>query len=168
MTDTELPCFFFVFFFHFLDAYVYLNNPPPEFLPKAAVITVSGLAGAVLARKGKVALFSLLAVRYGARNSSSGQNALLKHWQSLWDLNKSFLVNEGTLLIAVTSWLRADRAGLDKLMIQFFSFFKILETLRWDYLSFRISFSPAFNCCNYLVCISFLSNYSKYLALYRF
>ncbi|NWS34537.1 MIC27 protein, partial [Polioptila caerulea] len=34
------------------DAYVYLNNPPPDFLPKAAVITVSGLAGAVLARKG--------------------------------------------------------------------------------------------------------------------
>ncbi|NXP62218.1 MIC27 protein, partial [Chloropsis cyanopogon] len=34
------------------DAYVYLNNPPPEFLPKAAAITVSGLAGVVLARKG--------------------------------------------------------------------------------------------------------------------
>ncbi|NWZ63640.1 MIC27 protein, partial [Acrocephalus arundinaceus] len=34
------------------DAYVYLNNPPPEFFPKAAVITVSGLAGVVLARKG--------------------------------------------------------------------------------------------------------------------
>lgn len=34
------------------DAYVYLNNPPPDFLPKAAVITVSGLAGVVLARKG--------------------------------------------------------------------------------------------------------------------
>ncbi|NXD22360.1 MIC27 protein, partial [Spelaeornis formosus] len=34
------------------DAYVYLNNPPPEFLPKASVIVVSGLAGAVLARKG--------------------------------------------------------------------------------------------------------------------
>ncbi|XP_059714913.1 MICOS complex subunit MIC27 isoform X2 [Haemorhous mexicanus] len=34
------------------DAYVYLNNPPPEFVPKAAVITVSGLAGVVLARKG--------------------------------------------------------------------------------------------------------------------
>ncbi|NXS00225.1 MIC27 protein, partial [Oxylabes madagascariensis] len=34
------------------DAYVYLNNPPPEFLPKAAVIMVSGLAGVVLARKG--------------------------------------------------------------------------------------------------------------------
>ncbi|XP_041252529.1 MICOS complex subunit MIC27 isoform X2 [Onychostruthus taczanowskii] len=34
------------------DAYVYLNNPPPEFLPKAALITVSGLAGVVLARKG--------------------------------------------------------------------------------------------------------------------
>uniref|UniRef100_A0A8C3NWV5 MICOS complex subunit n=1 Tax=Cyanoderma ruficeps TaxID=181631 RepID=A0A8C3NWV5_9PASS len=34
------------------DAYVYLNNPPPEFLPKAAVVTVSGLAGVVLARKG--------------------------------------------------------------------------------------------------------------------
>ncbi|NXS26328.1 MIC27 protein, partial [Pomatostomus ruficeps] len=34
------------------DAYVYLNNPPPEFLPKAGVITVSGLAGVVLARKG--------------------------------------------------------------------------------------------------------------------
>ncbi|NXQ49329.1 MIC27 protein, partial [Catharus fuscescens] len=34
------------------DAYVYLNNPPPDFLPKAAVITVSGLAGLVLAKKG--------------------------------------------------------------------------------------------------------------------
>ncbi|NXB45343.1 MIC27 protein, partial [Leucopsar rothschildi] len=34
------------------DAYDYLNNPPPDFLPKAAVVTVSGLAGVVLARKG--------------------------------------------------------------------------------------------------------------------
>nr|XP_009668277.1 PREDICTED: apolipoprotein O-like [Struthio camelus australis] len=34
------------------DAYVYLKNPPPEFLPKAGVITVSGLAGVVLSRKG--------------------------------------------------------------------------------------------------------------------
>ncbi|KAF1471785.1 MICOS complex subunit MIC27, partial [Megadyptes antipodes antipodes] len=33
------------------DAYVYLKNPPPEFLPKVGVITVSGLAGIVLARK---------------------------------------------------------------------------------------------------------------------
>ncbi|CAN8188752.1 unnamed protein product [Coccothraustes coccothraustes] len=36
------------------DAYVYLNNPPPDFLPKATVITVSGLAGVVLARKGSI------------------------------------------------------------------------------------------------------------------
>ncbi|XP_010220106.1 PREDICTED: MICOS complex subunit MIC27 [Tinamus guttatus] len=34
------------------DAYVYLKNPPPEFLPKAGVITISGLAGIVLSRKG--------------------------------------------------------------------------------------------------------------------
>ncbi|NXP14785.1 MIC27 protein, partial [Thinocorus orbignyianus] len=34
------------------DAYVYLKNPPPEFLPKVGVITISGLAGVVLARKG--------------------------------------------------------------------------------------------------------------------
>ncbi|NXR07460.1 MIC27 protein, partial [Semnornis frantzii] len=33
------------------DAYVYLKNPPPEFLPKAGVITISGLAGMVVARK---------------------------------------------------------------------------------------------------------------------
>ncbi|NXW48666.1 MIC27 protein, partial [Nyctiprogne leucopyga] len=33
------------------DAYVYLKNPPPEFLPKVGVITLSGLAGMVLARK---------------------------------------------------------------------------------------------------------------------
>ncbi|NXG77882.1 MIC27 protein, partial [Baryphthengus martii] len=33
------------------DAYVYLKNPPPEFLPKVGVITISGLAGIVLARK---------------------------------------------------------------------------------------------------------------------
>ncbi|NXF71535.1 MIC27 protein, partial [Sclerurus mexicanus] len=34
------------------DAYVYLKSPPPEFLPKVGVITVSGLAGVALARKG--------------------------------------------------------------------------------------------------------------------
>ncbi|NWI85183.1 MIC27 protein, partial [Pitta sordida] len=34
------------------DAYVYLKNPPAEFLPKAGVIAVSGLAGVALARKG--------------------------------------------------------------------------------------------------------------------
>ncbi|NWW72503.1 MIC27 protein, partial [Climacteris rufus] len=34
------------------DAYVYLNNPPADFLPKVGVIAVSGLAGVVLARKG--------------------------------------------------------------------------------------------------------------------
>ncbi|KFO87800.1 Apolipoprotein O-like, partial [Buceros rhinoceros silvestris] len=33
------------------DAYVYLKNPPPEFLPKVGVITIAGLAGVVLARK---------------------------------------------------------------------------------------------------------------------
>ncbi|NXC70312.1 MIC27 protein, partial [Anhinga anhinga] len=35
-----------------IHAYVYLKNPPPEFLPKVGVITISGLAGIVLARKG--------------------------------------------------------------------------------------------------------------------
>ncbi|XP_016078120.1 PREDICTED: MICOS complex subunit MIC27 [Miniopterus natalensis] len=34
------------------DAYVYLKNPPRDFLPKVGVITVSGLAGLVSARKG--------------------------------------------------------------------------------------------------------------------
>ncbi|KAM9577213.1 MICOS complex subunit MIC27 isoform 2-T2 [Trichechus inunguis] len=34
------------------DAYVYLKNPPGDFLPKIGVITVSGLAGLVSARKG--------------------------------------------------------------------------------------------------------------------
>nr|XP_060612270.1 MICOS complex subunit MIC27 isoform X1 [Anolis sagrei ordinatus] len=34
------------------DTYVYLKNPPPEFLPKVGVITISGLTGVVLARKG--------------------------------------------------------------------------------------------------------------------
>ncbi|KAJ6663284.1 hypothetical protein lerEdw1_010420 [Lerista edwardsae] len=36
----------------FKDAYVYMKNPPPEFLPKVGVITISGLTGLVLARKG--------------------------------------------------------------------------------------------------------------------
>uniref|UniRef100_A0A8C5N0L9 MICOS complex subunit n=1 Tax=Leptobrachium leishanense TaxID=445787 RepID=A0A8C5N0L9_9ANUR len=36
------------------DSYVYLKNPPPEFLARAGIITVSGLAGLVLARKGKL------------------------------------------------------------------------------------------------------------------
>ncbi|XP_054853062.1 MICOS complex subunit MIC27 isoform X2 [Eublepharis macularius] len=34
------------------DIYVYLKNPPPEFLPKVGAITISGLTGLVLARKG--------------------------------------------------------------------------------------------------------------------
>uniref|UniRef100_A0ABI7VTV2 MICOS complex subunit n=1 Tax=Felis catus TaxID=9685 RepID=A0ABI7VTV2_FELCA len=34
------------------DAYVYLKNPPKDFLPKIGVITVSGLAGLFSARKG--------------------------------------------------------------------------------------------------------------------
>nr|XP_017514448.2 MICOS complex subunit MIC27 isoform X1 [Manis javanica] len=34
------------------DAYVYLKNPPRDFLPKIGMITVSGLAGLVSARKG--------------------------------------------------------------------------------------------------------------------
>ncbi|XP_015273381.1 PREDICTED: MICOS complex subunit MIC27 isoform X2 [Gekko japonicus] len=34
------------------DTYVYLKNPPPEFLPKVGAITISGLTGLVLARKG--------------------------------------------------------------------------------------------------------------------
>ncbi|XP_004868939.1 MICOS complex subunit MIC27 isoform X2 [Heterocephalus glaber] len=34
------------------DAYVYLKNPPRDFLQKLGVITVSGLAGLVSARKG--------------------------------------------------------------------------------------------------------------------
>ncbi|CAD7678767.1 unnamed protein product [Nyctereutes procyonoides] len=33
------------------DVYVYLKNPPRDFLPKIGVITVSGLAGLVSARK---------------------------------------------------------------------------------------------------------------------
>uniref|UniRef100_A0A2K6U4L1 MICOS complex subunit n=1 Tax=Saimiri boliviensis boliviensis TaxID=39432 RepID=A0A2K6U4L1_SAIBB len=34
------------------DAYVYLKNPPQDFLPKMGVTTVSGLVGLVSARKG--------------------------------------------------------------------------------------------------------------------
>ncbi|KAM6151536.1 MICOS complex subunit MIC27 [Rhynchocyon petersi] len=34
------------------DAYIYLKNPPGDFLPKIGVITASGLAGLISARKG--------------------------------------------------------------------------------------------------------------------
>ncbi|XP_075395225.1 MICOS complex subunit MIC27 [Tenrec ecaudatus] len=34
------------------DAYIYLKNPPRDFLPKIGVITVAGFAGLVSARKG--------------------------------------------------------------------------------------------------------------------
>ncbi|KAM5221458.1 MICOS complex subunit MIC27 [Ctenodactylus gundi] len=34
------------------DTYIYLKNPPQDFLPKVGVITVSGLVGLVSARKG--------------------------------------------------------------------------------------------------------------------
>ncbi|KAJ8416731.1 hypothetical protein AAFF_G00326090 [Aldrovandia affinis] len=34
------------------DTYEYLRDPPPGFLPRISVITVSGLAGLILARKG--------------------------------------------------------------------------------------------------------------------
>uniref|UniRef100_A0A5F9C0X6 MICOS complex subunit n=1 Tax=Oryctolagus cuniculus TaxID=9986 RepID=A0A5F9C0X6_RABIT len=44
------------------DAYVYMKNPPRDFLPKIGVITASGLAGVISARKGSVlkAIFTLL------------------------------------------------------------------------------------------------------------
>lgn len=35
------------------DTYDFLKDPPPGFLPRVGVIGVSGLAGLVLARKGK-------------------------------------------------------------------------------------------------------------------
>ncbi|XP_006632998.2 MICOS complex subunit MIC27 [Lepisosteus oculatus] len=34
------------------DTYIYLRDPPPGFLPRVSLMTVSGLAGLVLARKG--------------------------------------------------------------------------------------------------------------------
>ncbi|XP_077319350.1 MICOS complex subunit MIC27 isoform X3 [Lithobates pipiens] len=34
------------------DSYVYLKNPPPEFLPRVGIITISGLAGLILSRRG--------------------------------------------------------------------------------------------------------------------
>ncbi|XP_039344294.1 MICOS complex subunit MIC27 [Mauremys reevesii] len=36
------------------DTYVYLKNPPPEFLPKVTVLTISGLAGLVLAKGSRI------------------------------------------------------------------------------------------------------------------
>ncbi|XP_039621875.1 MICOS complex subunit MIC27 isoform X2 [Polypterus senegalus] len=44
------------------DTYTYLKDPPPGFLPRVSVITVSGLAGLIMARKGsrfKKIMFSL-------------------------------------------------------------------------------------------------------------
>lgn len=35
-----------------IDSYIYLKNPPPEFLPRVGIISISGLAGLVLSRKG--------------------------------------------------------------------------------------------------------------------
>ncbi|XP_075692732.1 MICOS complex subunit MIC27-like isoform X1 [Rhinoderma darwinii] len=52
-----------------VDSYVYLKNPPPEFLPRLGIISVSGLAGLVLARKGsrlKKVVYPLGLVALGA------------------------------------------------------------------------------------------------------
>uniref|UniRef100_A0A8I3RX57 MICOS complex subunit n=1 Tax=Canis lupus familiaris TaxID=9615 RepID=A0A8I3RX57_CANLF len=46
------------------DVYVYLKNPPRDFLPKIGVITVSGLAGLVSARKGSRFFFNYYYLRF--------------------------------------------------------------------------------------------------------
>ncbi|XP_025789767.1 MICOS complex subunit MIC27 isoform X3 [Puma concolor] len=47
------------------DAYVYLKNPPRDFLPKIGVITVSGLAGLFSARKVNLGIGLLLSILMG-------------------------------------------------------------------------------------------------------
>lgn len=39
-------------FFWLPDVYYYLKDPPPEFLPRFGTITMAGLLGMFLARKG--------------------------------------------------------------------------------------------------------------------
>lgn len=43
-----------MFFLFFLDLFFYLKDPPPEFLPRFGTITMAGLLGMFLARKGDV------------------------------------------------------------------------------------------------------------------
>lgn len=43
-----------VFFLFFPDIFYYLKDPPPEFLPRFGTITMAGLLGMFLARKGDV------------------------------------------------------------------------------------------------------------------
>lgn len=45
-----------VFFLFFPDVFYYLKDPPPEFLPRFGTITMAGLLGMFLARKGDVTL----------------------------------------------------------------------------------------------------------------
>lgn len=46
LCKTFFPCLFY------LDTYEFLRDPSPGFMPRVGVITVSGLAGLILARKG--------------------------------------------------------------------------------------------------------------------
>lgn len=44
--------YIFIFVLMCTDVYYYLKDPPPEFLPRFGTITMAGLLGMFLARKG--------------------------------------------------------------------------------------------------------------------
>ncbi|XP_012502589.1 PREDICTED: MICOS complex subunit MIC27 [Propithecus coquereli] len=84
------------------DAYVYLKNPPQDFLPKMGVITVSGLVGFVSSRKGsrfKKITYPLGLAALGATVCYPIQSVIIAK-----DLQWTLGVRSGSSLVAGVSW----------------------------------------------------------------
>ncbi|MEJ1288639.1 apolipoprotein O-like [Cricetulus griseus] len=97
------------------DAYVYLKNPPQDFLPKMGVITASGLAGLLSARKGsrfKKIAYPLGLASLGATVCYPAQSVIIaKARHSLYLTPSSWIMDSLIQKIKICTALEAEVDG---------------------------------------------------------
>lgn len=102
---------FYIYIFLCLpDVYYYLKDPPPEFLPRFGTITMAGLLGMFLARKGnriwcnhKQAGFTLSAA-LGSESLFKFASSLWVSWRSFRSLSLHLFFNNSLYLMNPVIW----------------------------------------------------------------
>uniref|UniRef100_A0A8C5K203 MICOS complex subunit n=1 Tax=Jaculus jaculus TaxID=51337 RepID=A0A8C5K203_JACJA len=90
------------------DAYVYLKNPPQDFLPKMGVITASGLAGLISARKGsrfKKITYPLGLATLGATVCYPAQSVIIAKVTG----KKAFAISHQIFEALKSSWTKSQK-----------------------------------------------------------
>lgn len=76
--------YLYLFIFVSTDVYYYLKDPPPEFLPRFGTITMAGLLGMFLARKGNRTWCNHKHATGFTVSAALGSESLFKCGSSLW------------------------------------------------------------------------------------